>query len=272
MYLNKRIIEHPLLSLTNLNSRVDRRHDRRALSRDEFRLLLSAAESGPPVEGITGVDRAMLYFIASYTGLRKSELGSLTKESFCFNNDLMTDNLFDDDKIIEEQAAMVTIEACYSKHRRKDILPLHKSLVAKIKEWLEAKNLMPDELLFPISKRSGGVERKASKMIKFDLDAARTFWIAEATSKEDESKRATSNFLLYRNDKGNFADFHCLRHTFITNLGRAKVPIKTAQTLARHATLELTANIYTHIEQQEQIFAINSLPSYDTNKDDPNTK
>ncbi|MDR1926010.1 MAG: phage integrase N-terminal SAM-like domain-containing protein, partial [Planctomycetaceae bacterium] len=31
MYLNKRIIEHPLLSLTNLNSRVDRRHDRRAL-------------------------------------------------------------------------------------------------------------------------------------------------------------------------------------------------------------------------------------------------
>ncbi|GHT42252.1 hypothetical protein FACS189443_5050 [Planctomycetales bacterium] len=121
MHLNKRIIEHPLLSLKNLNVRVDRRHDRRALSKDEFQRLLDVAETGPPVEGLLGIDRAVLYLIAGYTGLRKGEIGSLTKESFNLNN---------------EKYATVTVDACYSKHRRKDVLPLHPSLVEKLKNWL----------------------------------------------------------------------------------------------------------------------------------------
>jgi integrase len=156
----------------------------------------------------------------------------------------------------------VTVDACYSKHRRKDVLPLHPSLVEKLKQWLAVKNPQPNELLFPVSHRSGGVERRTAKMIQFDLQSARTFWVAESESPADEEKRLASDFLQYKNQKGLFADFHCLRHTFITNLGRAKVALKTAQTLARHSTVELTANIYTHIDQQEQIDAINALPSW----------
>jgi hypothetical protein len=38
--------------------------------------------------------------------------------------------------------------------------------------------------------------------------------------------------------------------------------LAAAQTLARHSTVELTANIYTHIDQQEQIDAINALPGW----------
>jgi integrase len=250
MYLNKRIIEHPLLSLTNLNSRVDRRHDRRALSNEEFQLLISATESAPPVEGISGIDRAILYLLASFTGLRKGELGSLTKESFCFDKENQT----------------VTVEACYSKHRRRDVLPLHPFLGQKLKEWFVTKNPQPKELLFPISHRAGGVERRTSKMMQFDLGAAFTFWVAEANSPDEEKHRAETDFLQYKNKHGLFADFHCLRHTFITNLGKAKVDLKTAQTLARHSTVELTANIYTHIDQQEQIDAINSLPTWNTKK------
>ncbi|MCL2306619.1 MAG: hypothetical protein FWC43_14870, partial [Planctomycetaceae bacterium] len=48
-------------------------------------------------------------------------------------------------------------------------------------------------------------------------------------------------------------------HTFITNLGRAKVSPKTAQALARHSDISLTMNIYTHVAEDEQIAAINSL-------------
>ncbi|GHT37795.1 hypothetical protein FACS189427_11220 [Planctomycetales bacterium] len=247
MYLNKRIIEHPLLTLSKLNVRVDRRHDRRALTKDEFQRLLDVAETGPPVEGLLGIDRAMLYLIASYTGLRKGEIGSLTKESFNFDN---------------EKCATVTVDACYSKHRRKDVLPMHLSLVEKLKEWLATKNPKNNEILIPVSNGSGGVERKTSKMMRIDLNAARTFWIAEAESPADEEKRLASDFLSYKNHNGLFADFHSLRHMFITNLDKAKVPLKTAQILARHSTVELTANIYTHIDQQEQIDAINSLPSW----------
>jgi len=59
---------------------------------------------------------------------------------------------------------------------------------------------------------------------------------------------------------GTTAALHCLRHTFITNLGRAKVSPKTAQTLARHSDISLTMNIYSHVSEEDQIEAINALP------------
>jgi len=36
---------------------------------------------------------------------------------------------------------------------------------------------------------------------------------------------------------------------------------KMAQTLARHSDISLTMKIYTHVDQEEQIEAINLLPS-----------
>jgi len=83
---------------------------------------------------------------------------------------------------------------------------------------------------------------------------------AEAETQEEEKRRIASDFLTYKNDDGKFADFHCLRHTFITNLGRAKVSPKTAQTLARHSDISLTMNIYSHVSEEDQIEAINALP------------
>jgi len=98
-------------------------------------------------------------------------------------------------------------------------------------------------------------------MIRFDIESARTFWVAEAESEKEEKKRLHADFLLYQDEKGKFADFHCLRHTFITNLGKAKVSLKTAQSLARHSDIKLTLGIYTHVDQEEQVQAIHSLPS-----------
>ena len=40
--------------------------------------LLNATRDAQPFRGLTGEDRAMLYIVASYTGLRASELASLT--------------------------------------------------------------------------------------------------------------------------------------------------------------------------------------------------
>ena len=63
------------------NILAGRRHDRRALSPDEFNRLLEAARNGKQVEGIPGPDRAMMYTLAAWTGFRKSEIGSLTLRS-----------------------------------------------------------------------------------------------------------------------------------------------------------------------------------------------
>jgi len=57
-----------------------------------------------------------------------------------------------------------------------------------------------------------------------------------------------------------FADFHGLRHTFITNLRDAGVDPKTAQKLARHSDIRLTMIIYTHVKDKTEVDAINLLP------------
>ncbi len=61
-----------------LNVKVDRRHDRRSLSAEEFSALIESALNGPMVQGIPGPERAMLYVLAAWTGFRRNELASLT--------------------------------------------------------------------------------------------------------------------------------------------------------------------------------------------------
>ena len=56
------------------------------------------------------------------------------------------------------------------------------------------------------------------------------------------------------------ADFHSMRHLFITSLERAGVSPRMAQTLARHSDIRLTLGLYTHVEIHDQTAAIESLP------------
>ena len=161
----------PLAHLSRLNVRTDRRHDRRALSEDEFARLVEAARSGKVIEGISGPDRAMLYVLAAWTGFRKGEIGSLTLRSLRLDDDPPT----------------ATVAACYSKHRREDTQVLHPELVRQLREWLATKRrLKPDQPLFPISGRvPGGIERKTHKMIERDLMAARDKWLDEAKTPDE---------------------------------------------------------------------------------------
>lgn len=52
--------------------------------------------------------RAMLYRVADFTGLQVQELASLTAQFFDLDGNTLT----------------VRVEACYSKHRRQEPLPL----------------------------------------------------------------------------------------------------------------------------------------------------
>jgi integrase len=241
----RRLSFDPLLHLSRVNVRTDRRHDRRALSAEEFRRLIDAARNGPKVEGISGPDRVMLYILASWTGFRKGEIGSLTLRSLQLDGNPPT----------------ATIAASYSKHRRRDTQVLHPELVALLKDWLATKNMKQDVPLFPISGRvPGGIERKTSKMIQHDLKAAREKWWEESKDSDECSQRIQSNFLRYCNHDGLYADFHSQRHRFITNLERAGVSVKMAQTLARHSDVRLTLGVYTHVELEDQTAAIGTLP------------
>ena len=63
MVVDRRAGDNPLVHLKGENVRVDRRHDRRALSDEELRWLLETTRAGPNRFGMNGHDRALLYWL-----------------------------------------------------------------------------------------------------------------------------------------------------------------------------------------------------------------
>ncbi len=204
---------HVLAPLKGYNVATDRRRVRRALSDLEIGRLLRCAFEGPNVLGMIGPDRAMLYALAVGTGLRANELRSLTPESFA----------------LDATPATVTVEAGYSKHRRRDVLPLPPALASGLKPWLASK--APGERVFKLRDR-------AAEMLRADLTAA-------------EIPITTQDGV---------ADFHSLRHTFISRLVRSGVNVKLAQELARHSDPKLTLNVYSHVGMEDKALAMSNLP------------
>jgi len=58
-----------------------------------------------------------------------------------------------------------------------------------------------------------------------------------------------------------YADFHALRHTFVTFLSRSGLTVKQAQALARHSTPTLTFGTYCHVTEAELGEAVAKLPA-----------
>ena len=186
-----------------------------------------------------------MYLLAASTGYRRGEIGSLKLRSFVLGGDPPT----------------VTVQATYSKHRKKDTQVLPVEVAEHLKKWIERKNPSTDEILFPVSEAGCGVDRRTSEMVQRDLAAAQAAWLSETDDPEELERRQKSDFLVYRDKEGRFADFHATRHTFITNLSRAGVSPKTAQKLARHSDIRLTMNVYSHTDLAEKVEAVGRLPS-----------
>ena len=55
---------------------------------------------------------------------------------------------------------------------------------------------------------------------------------------------------------------HMLRHTYATTLYRAGVDLRTAQQLLGHATIQMTAQIYTHLEAEDSLAAAVKINAY----------
>ncbi|NLX54392.1 MAG: tyrosine-type recombinase/integrase [Planctomycetaceae bacterium] len=247
---DRRSPENVLEHLSRMNVRVDRRHDRRALTAEEFSRLIEAARTGSVIESIPGPDRAMMYVLAAWTGFRKGEIGSLTLKSLRLDEDPPT----------------ATVDACFSKRKRQDTQILHPEVARLLREWLATKKdgHRRNEPLFPVSgKVPGGTERKTHKMMQRDLARAKQLWIEEIDEMETEERkqREQSDYLEYCNADGLYADFHSNRHLFITSLERAGISPKMAQTLARHSDVRLTLGVYTHVGVHDQTAAISSLPA-----------
>ena len=131
----------------------------------------------------------------------------------------------------DSQPAFVVVSAAYTKNSKYAKLPLREDLVDSFRSYLE--NLDSTRVVWPGTWSDDGAE-----MIRVDL--------AEAE-------------IEYSDSEGRDFDFHALRHQFITDLGKAGVPLVATQKLARHSKPELTANVYTHLSLQDNAAAVEKL-------------
>jgi integrase len=211
---------HPCLDVEPVRATGDVRRARRELTVPELLALFEAAKgSTAAFRGMTGTDRFHLYLTACGTGFRVQELASLTPESFR----------------LDDRRPTATVKARIDKRRKKATQPLPPGVVTALREYLRGRRA--GEPLWPRT-----WWRRAAEMLQIDLAAAGVPY----------SVPGPDGTPLY-------ADFHGLRHTYITYLANAGVSPKHAQELARHSDIRLTLGVYTHAQADALAESVNRL-------------
>jgi integrase len=216
----RRMSGNPMEGMERGNVKLDRRHDRRALMDDELaRLYAATLASDRTICTLSPEDRHWLYRIAAGTGFRRAELASLTPESFS----------------LDGHSPTILVDASYAKNRKTARQPVSTGLADALASWVAGKS--PDLPLWP-----GQIWcNQTAPMFRKDLEAAGIPY---------EVKGAAGS---------QFADFHSLRHTYITLLAKRGVHPKEAQALARHSTIGLTMDRYTHANDASLAAAVSRL-------------
>jgi hypothetical protein len=147
---DRRTADNPLSHLYGGNVKLDRRHDRRALSLVELRATLNtAAGSNVLFRGLSGRDRHVLYLTACATGFRAEELACLRPESFA----------------LDAEPPVAVLGAAETKNRKGAIQPLPLDVAAALRDYLEGRPVgVP---LWP-----GTWWKRGADMLRIDLDGA----------------------------------------------------------------------------------------------------
>ena len=94
------------------------------------------------------------------------------------------------------------------------------------------------------------------------LDEARSIWLAEVEKiAAEHDRRTASKFLKPENANGEVADFYALRHTLITILASSGAHPKVTQEFARHSTITVMSDRYSHARLVDLNTAVENLPS-----------
>ncbi len=133
--------------------------------------------------------------------------------------------------------ATVTLAARFNKSRKTKVQPIPADVADAIRDHLTGK---PADALVWAGTWSSG--RTGAEMLRRDLEVAGIAYAVEGP------------------DGPEYADFHALRHTYLTMLGRNGVDLRTAQELAGHSTPLLTAR-YSHRRLHDLTGAVNKLPN-----------
>lgn len=160
--------------------------------------------------------------MAAGTGFRANALANLTPADFALSVPMPT----------------VTLAARFNKAKKPKVQPLPPDVAAELARFLADKPVG-----VPVWGGTWATGKKAAEMLRGDLLAAGIPYVVESA------------------DGPLYADFHALRHTFLTLGGRAEIDLRTLQELAGHSKPELTAR-YSHRRLHDLAGAVGKLPSF----------
>ncbi len=186
-----------------------------------------------------GWERMLIYRTLVLTGLRKSELASMTIAQL----------------YLDAKPAFAELLAKDEKAGRGAQIPLRADLVSELRNYLahrlkwEQEQALRDDRPVPIRLAPD------SKLFTVPWDLVRIF-----------DRDITAADIAKHDERGRVVDVHALRHTFGTHLSKAGVTPRVAMAAMRHSSIELTMNIYTDPALLDVGAAVDSLPAFSDNK------
>jgi len=236
---NHKLPRDPLASVKKPNPQADIRRKRRMLLLDEWQWLRNATAAGPERLEVPAQERVFLYALAIQTGLRSSELRTLTPGRLFLN----------------QVQPFVTCEAGSTKNRKNARQYIQADLAKELQAFLKTKPASGPILRMPHV-------TDVARMLRGDLAAAREAWLKQAGKDKTElAKRIATDFLCVKNHDGEVLDFHSLRHTCGAWLAMAGAHPKAVQAIMRHSTIVLTMDTYGHLFPGQEAETISRLPA-----------
>jgi excisionase family DNA binding protein len=217
---SKRWPSNPFDTLAVLNAATDRRHDRRELAADEMRQLLA-------------VTRASSRSFRGLTGPDRAAL-YLTACGTGFRVRALA-GLTPADFDLAAEVPAVVLPARLAKNKKAKVQPLAADVADALRAYLDGRPA--NAPVWP-----GTWNHDAAEMLRADLEATGIPYTVEGP------------------DGPLFADFHALRHTYLTLGGRSGIDLRTLQELAGHSNPNLTAR-YSHRRLHDLAGAVEKLPS-----------
>lgn len=229
---------NPLLSVKKPSVEDDRRKTRRYLSHDEWRWLDSVTRRSVDRFGMTGLERVLLYATAIQTGLRSSELRSLTRGKLSIKSD----------------PPFITAEARATKNKKAARQYIQPELASELLQYIGKKLAGASVFCMPRT-------YTVATMLRADLEEARESWLDTFSDPQERIERDRSDFLKPIDSQDEHLDFHSLRHTTASWLIAAGADVKTVQTIMRHSDIKLTLDRYGHLFPGSEAAAVAKIRS-----------
>ncbi len=269
-----RLSANPFARLRKLHEADDVRRQRRALTADELRRLLTVARLRPVAEygrsTLRVVDetrstksratwkKAELTFdtigVAAERGrnrVRPEVLARLEhdgRERALLYAVLVTTGLRKGELAsltighvqLAQSQPVIVLPGADAKNGQRATLPLRPDMASELRAWIEEKTKGISEQLGGAGMPLFDVPAGLIRILNRDCDAAG---------------------IHKRDDRGRTVDVHALRHTFASHLVAAGVTPRTAQAALRHSSLELTMQHYTDPRLLDVAGALAALPA-----------